>query len=146
VAAHRRARGRSARRGGERRRLPSRYKKQDEASHKIINHMLRRELGSAPLKTLITRDSKTTLGIQLADLFLGATLADWQGDYSAAGKREVAREVARHLGWPDTRADTYRDEAKFNIWHFHDPTTKVERETKTRRVELLYPMHVFKRR
>jgi hypothetical protein len=51
--------------------LPSSYEKADERALKIINSQLLNQIGSPSLRTLFTRDSKATLGIQLADLFLG---------------------------------------------------------------------------
>jgi len=123
--------------------LPSRYAKADEAAFKIIAAELKK-LGLAPLKTLHTRDSKDTPGIQLADLLLGATLADWQGTATAPHKLRVRRAVAEHLGWPDLHADTHLRECKFNIWNFHDPKAGGEREVKTRTVALKYPMTLFR--
>jgi hypothetical protein len=125
--------------------LPSRYKKADEAAFKIAAATLKKELGIAPLKTLITRDSKETPGIQLADLLLGATLADWQQVATAPHKLRVRRAVAEHVGWPDLRADTHVHEWKFNIWNFHDPTAGHEREVQSRRVELRHSMPPFRR-
>lgn len=125
--------------------LPSSYKKADEAAHVIIGRTLKRDVGeNVIIRSLTTRDSRDTPGIQLADLLLGATLCDWQGEATAQSKRCIARTVAMHLGWPDTHADTYVSESKFNIWHFHDPTAGHSREIRTRPVTLLYPVVPFR--
>jgi hypothetical protein len=59
-----------------------------------------------PLKTLFTRDSKTTTGIQVADVLLGAAMADWQQDASSDAKGKIRAGLAEHLGSPDPRANT----------------------------------------
>jgi hypothetical protein len=95
---------------------------------------------------LFTRDSKSTLGIQLADFLLGAAMSDWQADATAAAKTKVRTALASYLGWPDLQADTKPHEWKFNIWHFFDPTTGEGREPETRSLNLKIPMPVFRRR
>ncbi len=124
--------------------LPSRYDKADEAAFKIAGAQLKKALGISPLKTLHTRDSKETPGIQLADLLLGATLADWQEVATAPHKLRVRRHVAAQLGWGDLRADTHLREWKFNIWNFHDPTSGIPREVTSRLVTLTHPMPTFR--
>jgi len=124
--------------------LPSRYKKADEVAFKIAGAQLKNELGLTPLKTLFTRDSKSTAGIQVADLLLGAAMADWQNEATAGPKREIRSALAEYLGWPDLRADTALSEWKFNIWYFHDPTTGAPREANTRVVSLKVPMPTFR--
>ena len=127
--------------------LPSSYAKADEAAEVIIGHTLKRDVGKhAIIRSLTTRDSKDTPGIQLADVLLGATLADWQGEVSSGPKTRIAKLVAMHLGWPDTQADTYPGESKFNIWHFHDPIAGHAREVRTRGLRLTHPMTPFVRR
>lgn len=120
--------------------LPSRYKKADEAAHKIVAATLMKELGVAPLKSLITRDSKETLGIQIADVLLGAAMSEWQADATAEPKLHVRRAIADHLGWPDLKADTRLSEWKFNIWYFFDPKAGRPREVETRPVRLKVKM------
>ena len=120
--------------------LPSRYRKADEAAHKIVASTLMKELGVAPLKTLFTRDSKKTLGIQIADLLLGATMSEWQAEVTAAAKLHVRRTIVEHLGWDDLKADTHLREWKFNIWYFFDPAAGLRREVATRAVHLKVPM------
>ena len=124
--------------------LPSRYAKADEAAFKIAGATLKKELGISPLKTLHTRDSKQTPGIQLADLLLGAALADWQQTATAPHKLRVGRHIAAQLGWDDLRADTHLREWKFNLWNFHDPTAGIPREVMSRPVHLKHPMPTFR--
>jgi hypothetical protein len=116
------------------------------SAFKIAGAQLKNELGLAPLKTLFTRDSKSTVGIQAADLLLGAAMSDWQDEATAGPKLQIRSVLADHLGWPDLRADTARREWKFNIWYFHDPTTGAPREARTRPVKLKVPMPTFQTR
>ena len=107
---------------------------------KIANSQLRQEIGHPAIVSLLTRDSKQTLGIQLADLLLGAIMSDTLGVEVSDHKAEIRRLVAQQLGWPDLAADTTPGEWKFNIWYFYDPTEMGPREAKTRPVRLLVPM------
>ncbi len=122
--------------------LPSRYKKADEAAAKIANHTLRRDIGSELITTLVTRDSRATLGIQVADILLGAILAGWQGEVTSGPKLRLTQFVADHLGWQDTFSDTYPTEAKVNIWHFDTPG-KSKRRVRTRGVKLRIPCPIY---
>jgi hypothetical protein len=126
--------------------LPSRYKKADEKAHKIVAAQLKNELGTVPLKSLFTRDSKTAPGIQLGDLLLGATLSALQEKATSEPKLKVRAVIAEHLGWDDLAADTNLTEWKFNIWRFYDPKGKLPREAKTRKVDLKVPMPKWKGR
>ncbi len=121
--------------------LPSRYAKADEATAKIVNNTLKRDLGLPLVTKLITRDSKAAVGIQVADLLLGATLAGWQKEITSAAKLRVTSCVAQHLGWADTSSDTFPREAKFNIWHFQDP--RDPRRIRTRQVKLRIPCPIL---
>src|SRR5688500_10915415 len=116
--------------------LPSRYKKADEVAHKIVAAQLRKELGVVPLKSLVTRDSKTTPGIQVGDLLLGATMSALHDKITSASKLRIRASIAEHLGWTNLAADTSLTEWKFNIWRFYDPKGSLAREAKTRPVEL----------
>ncbi|MCC6648707.1 MAG: DUF3800 domain-containing protein, partial [Polyangiaceae bacterium] len=120
--------------------LPSRYAKADQAAFKIAGATLKKTLGIVPLKSLITRDSRATPGIQVSDLLLGALMSEWQGTASSEHKLRVRATVAGMLGWPDLRADTHPGEWKFNAWYFYDPSTRMKREVKTRPVTLKYAM------
>lgn len=126
--------------------LPSRYPRADEAAFKIVGSSLKKELGRVLLKSLITVDSRSSVGIQVADLLLGAVMSEWQGAATADFKKSVRAEVAGYLGWPDLRADTRYSEWKFNVWYFHDPTRGGEREATTRDVKLKIPMPRFRSR
>lgn len=124
--------------------FPSRYPKADEVAFKIAAAQLKNEMKLSPLKTLLTRDSKTTAGIQVADFLLGAAMADWQQDATAQGKERIRSALAAYLGWPDLRSDTAKTEWKFNIWHFWNPKSPLPREVKTRDVALRYRTPVFR--
>lgn len=122
--------------------LPSRYKKADEAAQKIVNSTLKRDLGLAPVHKLVTRDSRADSGIQLADLLLGTTMADWNRNSTAAHKVAVREHLALHLGWPDLAGDTRHTVWKFNVWSFYDPTTRADRETRTRTREVNFKVPI----
>ncbi len=126
--------------------LPSRYEKADEAAFKIVAATLKKELGIAPLHSLVTVDSRTSPGVQLADFLLGAAMAHWQREATSSFKARLGGLIAEHLGWPDLRADTPLREWKFNIWYFYDPTSGKAREVKTRAVKLKIQMPAFRRR
>jgi len=120
--------------------IASRYKKADEAFHKIANNQIRQELGlEGPIKTVITKDSKESEQIQLSDFFLGAVMAAWQGKATSEGKLRMQALVGGYLGWPNLLSDTNPWERKFNIWYFYD-RTQGPREVKTRDVHLRYPL------
>ena len=121
--------------------LPSSYEKADEAAHKIVNADLKRRIGCSAIETLLTRDSKTTLGIQVADILLGAVMSE-RDPYAgpadskrAACKLAVRTHLATKLGWPDLKADTYKSEMKFNVWYFHNPRGPLAREVQSRAVK-----------
>ena len=126
-------------------RLPSAYARADEVVFKIVNATLENEFGVAAVHSLFTRDSKTTLGIQLADVLLGAVMAEVTDEANSGPKLAIRRTVAEHLGWTDLRADTLHKEWKFNIWHFYNPKSGEPRETKTRQVHLKVPMSLLRR-
>jgi Protein of unknown function (DUF3800) len=124
--------------------FPSRCAKADEVAFKIAGAQLKNELSLSPLKTLFTRDSKATSGIQVADVLLGAAMADWQHEATSEAKGRVRAALADYLGWPNLRADTHLHEWKFNIWHFYDPTSGLPREAATWDVKLKIPTPVFR--
>lgn len=120
--------------------LPSRYEKADEAFHKIANRMLIKELGGDTLiKSVVTKDSKNSEHIQIADFFLGAVMSSFQGKATSRAKLAVAQRIASYLGWKDLKHDTWSTERKFNIWYFHDPRYG-KREVVTIPVNLKYPL------
>lgn len=121
--------------------IASAYAKADEACEVIANHVLARVFnGRRPVDKVLTRDSKTTPAIQMCDLLLGAVIGAWRDNASNAAKLGVRQHIAGHLGWGDLRADTLRGERKFNIWFFHDPTSKADREAISRPVKLKHPL------
>lgn len=120
--------------------LPSRYKKADEAFHKIANSILIKELGGESLiKSVRTKDSKESEHIQIADFLLGAVMSAFQGKASSPAKLAVANNIASYLGWEQLKHDTWDKERKFNIWYFFDPRLG-EREISTENVKLKYPL------
>ncbi|HHF3223368.1 TPA: DUF3800 domain-containing protein, partial [Vibrio diabolicus] len=120
--------------------LPSRYKKADEAFHKIANSMLKNQFGGeVPIRSVVTKDSKESEQIQIADFLLGAVMSAFQGKASSPAKLKVAENIASYLGWDTLLHDTKPHERKFNIWYFHDPT-KGPREVETKEVKLKYPL------
>ncbi|MFB6262535.1 MAG: DUF3800 domain-containing protein, partial [Bradymonadaceae bacterium] len=63
-------------------------------------------------------DSRSSRGVQLADLFVGALRASWEDDPTGA-RGEVAGELATQLGWNDLQAAT-EPNLKFNVWLHRD--------------------------
>jgi hypothetical protein len=120
--------------------LPSRYNKADEAFHKIANNMLKQELGGSSLiQTVVTKDSKESQQIQLADFLLGAVMSAFQGKVTSDRKKDMANHIASYLGWDSLKHDTWNNERKFNIWYFHDVRNEM-REIQTQTVKLIYPL------
>ena len=115
--------------------LPSRYAKADEAARSVLGSTLTNAHGVNLLASLQTRDSKLTLGIQIADYFIGAVATEWNQVAAGEAKLEARRTIAASLGWKDLNADTFPTEQKFNIWAFHDPKAGSSRERKTRLVQ-----------
>lgn len=127
--------------------IHSREKKAAEVMGIISNHVLDRALAKelrSDVKSLrtvdsvVVRDSKDTVQIQLADLLLGAVLDGWRRNATSQAKLELRRFIASHLGWDDLGFDTKPAERKFNVWHFYDPT-RGPRDIETRDVHLKYP-------
>jgi hypothetical protein len=125
-------------------RIASRYAKADEVMFKVSNYEIENKYGIKPITSLRAVDSKGSLGVQLSDFLLGATMAQWQGDVESDHKKRLTGLLAHHLGWPDMTSDTYRPEWKFNVWSFHDPKANLPRDRVTRRVDLLYPMPPYR--
>jgi hypothetical protein len=121
----------------------SSYSKADEAIEVIANNVLAK-VSVAPrelrlLDRVITKDSKETPAIMLADLFLGAVMASWLGKIESHAKQALVRHAAGFLGWPDLRSDTRPKERKLNIWFLHDRASGA-RPMPTREVQLRYPL------
>lgn len=106
----------------------------------IAGRTLKQELNSrrADIDSVQERDSKVTPSIQLCNLLLGAVIDAWQRQSKEPQKLTLAAEVARHLGWPDLRADTFPSERKFNVWYFRDRSR--DRSVRSRPVNLLHPL------
>lgn len=118
--------------------LPFRYEKAHEVVGIVSNNVLNREFGKLqPVDKVIEHESHATPTIQLCDLLLGAVMAAWQGDATAAAKVALQAWIAEHLGWSDLRADTWKEEKKFNVWFFYDKRNG-PRDVKSRTVKLKY--------
>jgi hypothetical protein len=121
-------------------RLPFSYQKADEAAHVIVNHTLKRDMGFNPVHTMVTKDSKDAVGIQVADVLLGAVVTAWNKDSSGPAKQGMRDYVAEHLGWRHLRADTRHWEWKFNIWYFHAGGESEPRGARSWALNLKYPV------
>jgi hypothetical protein len=126
--------------------LPYSYDKVDEATHVIVNHELKRDLGFAPIHNLVSRNSRDAAGIQVADVLLGAVVTGWNQEDSGDAKIAVRDCVAEHLGWRHLRADTRPWEWKFNTWFFYDPSEGKGREVATWALNLKHPVPPYVRR
>ncbi|MEQ1935030.1 MAG: DUF3800 domain-containing protein [Fimbriimonadaceae bacterium] len=120
--------------------LPSSYEKADEAAHVIVNHQLKQRIGFTPIHNLVTRDSRDAVGIQVADVLLGAIVTDWNQEATASAKKGLRDWVAEHLGWRHLRADIRHWEWKFNIWYFHADGELKKREASSWTLNLKYPV------
>ncbi|EAR4973550.1 DUF3800 domain-containing protein [Salmonella enterica] len=120
--------------------LPSRYKKADEEFHVITNHTLARRFGRKDIiKSVVSKDSKASEHIQIADFLLGAVMCAYQGKATSEAKLAVANNVASYLGWDSLKHDTWPTERKFNIWFFFD-RSKGPRDIVTQEVKLTYAL------
>lgn len=120
--------------------IASRYKKADEAFHVIVNNTLATKFGRKDIiSSVVTKDSKVSENIQIADFFLGSVMCAYQGKASSEAKIQVSNKVASFLGWEHLRYDTWPTERKFNIWFFFD-RSRGPRDIETKKVDLLYPL------
>ncbi|MBL8151657.1 MAG: DUF3800 domain-containing protein [Blastocatellia bacterium] len=126
--------------------IHSSYKKADEAVEVISKNILAQEFSNPTpeIKVITKFDSKSAPSIQLCDLLLGAVIEGFQQKVRNERKIRVQNLILSYLGWPDFKADTFKEERKFNIWYFHDPTSG-EREIKSRKVVLKYPLPPIKK-
>lgn len=122
------------------------YSKEDERLYAITNALLTQKLGVPAIHSLMVADSKKTVGIQLADVLLGAIVAPWQASFGSEHKEAISRRVFEHLGWDDHLADTSMNVWKFNIWHFYDPTSGVKRYVESRKVRFIYAPVAYSRK
>ncbi len=81
-------------------------------------------------------DSRSGRGIQLADLFIGALRARWEGR-PRGKKAKNCRLIARELGWKDLRGTTTPN-LKFNVW-LHSASREAASHIETRRLRLKRP-------
>ncbi len=120
--------------------IHSRYAKADEEVEVIANNVLAQVFGKArPVDKVLTHDSHDTPSIMLCDVLLGAVMDAWQQKAESRAKQDLAKWIAKHLGWEDLHSDTQVSERKFNVWVFYDPT-RGPRKIATRRVRLLHPL------
>lgn len=120
--------------------LPSSYDRANEVMEIIANRELQLSFGRIGLvESVIEKDSKDAVQIQLCDLLLGAVMESWQQKALSDGKLDIQKFIAGYLGWPDLRSDTKPTERKFNVWFFHDKS-RGGREVNTRPVVLKYPL------
>lgn len=99
--------------------------------------------GAEPLVTSLGRlDSRTSRGIQLADILVGALRSSWEHNPRYA-KGRICDTVAHHLGWESLRAVTHPN-LKFNVWLHHSAT---DHDLHPRPLDLLVPegdpQHIF---
>lgn len=116
--------------------IHSSYQKADEAAEVILRNIIEQQpalKGAGVIDSVRTVDSRSSLGVQVADLLVGAVLAARQGEIEAEAKKALVRRIATHLGWPDLGTDTMPTAQKFNIWRFWDPTSGTQRPEVTRR-------------
>lgn len=116
--------------------IASRYEKADEAAEKILRSMIKQDSSLANhniVHSLTTVDSKTSPGIQLSDLLLGAVMAARHKEVTAEPKLKLIQRIASHLGWDDLESDTMPAAQKFNVWRFWDPKSGKPRPEVTRR-------------
>jgi hypothetical protein len=121
--------------------IASHYAKADEAVEVIANNVLAKVFGkNRTVDSVLTRDSKLTPSIGLCDLLLGAVMESWQHDAQREAKLALRTHIAGYLGWDTLDHDTFRDERKFNVWYFHDPTRGETRGARSKAVALRYPL------
>jgi hypothetical protein len=100
------------------------YAKHNEVIELTGNYALQKLPRGGVLNSVVWGDSRTTAGIQAADLLTGAIVASHNASMRPsrsiqAGKRLLIGKLAAVLGWPDLFCDTWPN-PKFNIWHFPD--------------------------
>lgn len=97
------------------------YPKYDEVMRTIGNRMLSKLAVKGSLGSVTKASSHDTIGIQLADVLVGAIntahLLRIQPMSIHSGKRLAIQRLAEQLGWDHLAYDTY-PHAKFNVWHF----------------------------
>lgn len=133
--------------------LPSPYAKAGETmaiiGDRIVNKLT--PLGDFAervkvIDSLTECESRDYLGIQLADLLVGAVVDTWNERSSNPQKAKLKARIASRLGWKDLRSDTMPHERKFNIWRLTDQIRDGQtRPVDTRRVELATPLPTIRK-
>jgi hypothetical protein len=129
--------------------IPSSYPKVGEAIGIIANRIVHAKL--TPLKGFADKvssidflaecESHDYVGIQIADLLLGAVVDTWNRRSTTSHKANLQTHIAKHLGWEDLRSDTMPEERKFNIWRLTDQFHPGQvRPVETRKVKLEKPL------
>lgn len=116
--------------------IHSSYAKADEAAEVILKNIVEQVpslQGQNVIDSVRTVDSRSSPGVQLSDLLLGAVMAARHGKIESTSKLAVIQRISKHLGWPDLATDTMPAAKKFNIWRFWDPTSGKPRPELTRR-------------
>jgi hypothetical protein len=96
----------------------------------------------AAIASIVDRRWAANPFAQIADLFLAAVIADWEGIALNDGQRALRDAVVSGLGWEawgDLRGDTYMNSWKFNIWTYHNPRMGLARRVQSRRVKEYTP-------
>lgn len=98
------------------------YNKRHEMVETIGNHMLNKLASSGRLNSVTKISSKSSPGIQIADILTGAINSSHIRHLDSRhsinnGKTLAISRLAQIIGWDDLCYDTYPHE-KFNIWHF----------------------------
>lgn len=115
--------------------IQSYYKKADEAAEKVLQNLVEQVpplRGANVVRSLRTVDSRTTFGVQMSDLLLGAVMAARANNTKSEAKAQVMARIASHLRWPDLTSCTYGGAWKFNIWRFWDPQSRSPRPERGR--------------
>jgi hypothetical protein len=116
--------------------IASRYRKANEAAEVVLNNQLNQELRlrhEGCIHSLRTVDSKSSPGVQLSDLLLGAVKDARVRQSTSEAKQMLLGRIAHRLGWPSLEFDTYPGETKFNVWRFWDPMSGKPRPETTRK-------------
>lgn len=98
------------------------YPKRHEIMETVGNRMLTQLASAGRLTSVQKVDSRSRVGIQVADLLTGAVNAAHARKINSqfplnSGKQLALDRLAQMLGWDDLCYDTMPSD-KFNIWHF----------------------------
>lgn len=109
--------------------------------------MLKQAIGVPKIRTMsVVRDSRTSAGVQIADVLLGAVLCPWNAaSEEGSCKRRIAAHLLDGIGWKDHLADTFPAEWKFNIWTLRDRTASGPRRVKGRACQHKFTVKPYRR-